>query len=119
MKLLEDFVTPSRDEMASLDVDEARKIDQINKEIHKRNRMVVQKAKMVLRQAAPEAQTLQQMEPPAIPMEYARKFRDLIEKEREAAAAYEEKRAEQEERAAARAERDAEEAADPNRAVKR
>lgn len=91
MKLLEDFKTPSRDEMATFDVDEAKKIDQANKEIYRRNRMIVQKAKMILRSVAPQARSFQELEPPAVPIEYARKFRDMLEKEREAAAAYEDR----------------------------
>lgn len=101
-KLLEDFVTPSREDMATFDVDEAKKIDLINKEIYRRNKMLVNKAKMVLRAAAPHARSVQNLEPPAVPIEYARKFRDMIEKEREAAAAYEERMAAQSEREAAR-----------------
>ncbi|MEM6491301.1 MAG: hypothetical protein AAF684_05270 [Pseudomonadota bacterium] len=91
MKHLEDYVSPSRADLATFNAEDAQRIDQINKEIYRRNRIVVQKAKTLLRAASPEARTVHDLEPPAVPIEYARKFREQLEKEREAAAAYEER----------------------------
>ena len=91
MKHLEDFVSPSRSESANFDLDEAKRIDQVNKEVHRRNRLVVAKAKAVLRAGAPNARTVADLEPPAIPVEYTRIVREQMEKDREAAAAYEER----------------------------
>lgn len=91
MKHLEDFVSPSRADMTDFGIDDAKRLDQINKEIHRRNRIVVNRAKALLRGVAPQARSVQDLEPPAIPIEYARKFREQLDKEREAAAAYEER----------------------------
>jgi len=91
MKHLEDFVSPSRADMANFTIDDAKRIDQVNKEIHRRNRIVVNRAKALLRAGAPQARTVGDLEPPAVPVEYGRKFREQLDKKREAAAAYEER----------------------------
>ncbi|MBL8669447.1 MAG: hypothetical protein JNK11_02240 [Alphaproteobacteria bacterium] len=83
MPALESFVSPSREELATWSDEKARKIDEANREIFKRNKLVVSRARQILLECAPAVTAVRDLQPPAIPIEYARKTRELAEKERE------------------------------------
>jgi len=83
MKYLEDFISPTREELAQWDGEHAKKMDEINREIYKRNRFVVNLAKRILSDVHAQTQGVRDLEAPAIQIEYSRLFRDQQEKERE------------------------------------
>jgi hypothetical protein len=72
MKFLEDYRAPSDAEMKGLTLDEAERIDALNKEIQLRNRLLVHNARAVLQEVDPAAKLLKNIEAPAPPVVYAR-----------------------------------------------
>jgi hypothetical protein len=72
MKFLEDYRSPNDAEMKGLTLDEAERIDALNKEIHLRNRLLVHNARAILQEAEPAAKLLKTIEPPAPPVVYTR-----------------------------------------------
>lgn len=87
MRYLEDFISPTREELATWDKAQARRIDEVNREIFKRNRLVVNYVKRILSEAASEVPGVRDLAPPAVQIEYARKYREMEERDREAEAA--------------------------------
>lgn len=85
MKFLEPYVTPNTDQLQNWSMEAAKEFDSLNKEIFKRNRILVRKAKAVLAALGCPGNIYAQIEPPAVQVEYARVLRDQME--REAAAA--------------------------------
>lgn len=83
MKYLEDFISPTREELAKWDGEHAKKMDEINREIYKRNRFLVNIAKRILSDVHAQTQGVRDLDPPAIQVEYSRLFRDQMERERE------------------------------------
>lgn len=72
MKFLEAFRTPGEDELKSFTLDDAEKLDALNKEIHLRNRLLVHNARAILQEIDPAAKMLREIEAPAPPLVYTR-----------------------------------------------
>jgi hypothetical protein len=72
MKLLESYRTPGEDELKSFTLDDAEKLDALNKEIHLRNRLLVHNARAILQEVDPAAKVLREIEAPAPPLVYTR-----------------------------------------------
>jgi hypothetical protein len=86
MKFLEDYRSPSESEMKGLTLDEAARLDALNKEIHLRNRLLVHNARAVLQEVDPSAKLLKSIEAPAPPVHYTRVIQLLGERGDAAAA---------------------------------
>jgi len=85
MKYLQPFVSPTAEELRKhWGVEQAKEIDNRNKAIYQQNKKLVRAAKMAIGEVSRDIPGLREMEPPAIQIEYARKFRELADKEREA-----------------------------------
>jgi|GEM_PF-5839129 len=72
MKFLEAFRTPGEAELKSFTLDDAEKLDALNKEIHLRNRLLVHNARAILQEIDPAAKLLREIEAPAPPLVYTR-----------------------------------------------
>lgn len=86
MKFLEDYRTPGDSEVKGLTLDEAERIDALNKEIHLRNRLLVHNARAILQEVDPAAKLLKTIEAPAPPVVYTRVIQLLGERGDAAAA---------------------------------
>jgi hypothetical protein len=86
MKFLEDYRTPGDGEMKGLTLDEAERIDALNKEIHLRNRLLVHNARAILQEVDPAAKNLKTIDAPAPPVVYTRVIQLLGERGDAAAA---------------------------------
>lgn len=80
MKFLEDYRSPNDAEMKGLTLDEAERIDALNKEIHLRNRLLVHNARAILQEVDPSAKLLKSIEAPAPPVVYTRVIQLLGER---------------------------------------
>ena len=85
MKYLEDYVNPSTDQLQHWTLESAKEFDALNKEIFKRNQLLVRKAKAVLAAVGCPGQACSQINAPAVQLEYARVLREQIERDKEAA----------------------------------
>ncbi|MBI3504084.1 MAG: hypothetical protein HY059_04530 [Proteobacteria bacterium] len=72
MKFLEDYRSPKDDEVKNFSLDDAEKIDALNKEIHLRNRLLVHNARAILQEIEPAAKLLREIDAPAPPLVYSR-----------------------------------------------
>jgi Flp pilus assembly CpaE family ATPase len=72
MKLLESYRTPGEDELKNFTLDDAEKLDALNKEIHLRNRLIVHNARAILQEVDPAAKMLREIEAPVPPLVYTR-----------------------------------------------
>ena len=72
MKYLEEYRSPKEDELKKFTLDEAEKIDALNKEIHLRNRLLVHNARAILQEIEPAAKLLREIDAPAPPLVYTR-----------------------------------------------
>ncbi len=72
MKFLEDYRSPKDDEVRNFSLDDAEKIDALNKEIHLRNRLLVHNARAILQEVEPSAKLLREIDAPAPPLVYSR-----------------------------------------------
>lgn len=86
MKFLEDYRSPSDQEVKGLILEEAERIDALNKEIHLRNRLLVHNARAILQEIDPAAKLLKTIEAPAPPVVYTRVIQLLGERGDAAAA---------------------------------
>jgi hypothetical protein len=82
-KYLEDYKAPTDDELKKFTVEQAQQIDAANDETARRNRQLVEGAKKILMEVAPENRTLRNIDVPVPPVKYAYVLRQLQEKERE------------------------------------
>ena len=80
MKFLEDYRSPSDGEMKALTLEEAERLDALNKEIHLRNRLLVHNARAVLQEVDPAAKVLKTIDAPAPQVLYARVIQLLGER---------------------------------------
>ena len=72
MKFLEDYRSPKDDEVKNFSLDDAEKIDALNKEIHLRNRLLVPNARAILQEVEPTSKLLREIDAPAPPLVYSR-----------------------------------------------
>ncbi len=82
-KYLEDYKAPSDDELKKFTLDQAEQIDAANAEVAQRNRQLVEGAKKILMEVAPENRTLRNIDVPVPPVKYAYVLRQLQAKEKE------------------------------------
>jgi len=80
MKFLEDYRSPKDDEVRGFSLDDAEKIDALNKEIHLRNRLLVHNARAILQEIEPTAKLLREIDAPAPPLVYSRVVQMLGQK---------------------------------------
>ena len=80
MKFLEDYRSPREEEVKTFTLEDAEKIDALNKEIHLRNRLLVHNARAVLQEVDPSAKLLKSIEAPAPPVIYTRVIQLLGER---------------------------------------
>lgn len=82
-KYLEEYKTPTDDELKKFTVEQAEQIDAANAEAVRRNRQLVEGAKKILMEVAPENRTLRNIDVPVPPVKYAYVLRQLQAKEKE------------------------------------
>lgn len=82
-KYLEDYKAPTDDELKKFTVEQAEQIDAANAEAAQRNRQLVEGAKKILMEVAPENRTLRTIDVPVPPVKYAYVLRQLQSKEKE------------------------------------
>lgn len=82
-KYLEDYKTPTDDELKTFTVEQAEQIDAANAQAVQRNRQLVEGAKKILMEVAPENRTLRHIDVPVPPVKYAYVLRQLQSKEKE------------------------------------
>jgi hypothetical protein len=87
MKYLEDYRSPKDDEVKNFSLDDAEKIDALNKEIHLRNRLLVHNARAILQEVEPTSKLLREIDAPAPPLVYSRVVQMLGQKGAAGAAA--------------------------------
>jgi hypothetical protein len=87
MKYLEDYRSPMDDEVKNFSLDDAEKIDALNKEIHLRNRLLVHNARAILQEVEPTSKLLREIDAPAPPLVYSRVVQMLGQKGAAGAAA--------------------------------
>ena len=80
MKLLESYRTPGEDDLKNFTLDDAEKLDALNKEIHLRNRLLVHNARAILQEVDPAAKNLKTIDAPAPPVLYTRVIQLLGER---------------------------------------
>jgi len=82
-KCLEDYKAPTDDELKKFTLEQAEQIDAANAETVQRNRQLVEGAKKILMEVAPENRTLRTIDVPVPPVKYAYVLRQLQAKEKE------------------------------------
>jgi len=82
-KYLEDYKAPTDDELKKFTIEQAEQIDAANAEAAQRNRHLVEGAKKILMEVAPENRTLRMIDVPVPPVKYAYVLRQLQAKEKE------------------------------------
>ncbi len=82
-KYLEEYKTPTEDELKKFTLEQAEQLDAANAEAARRNRQLVEGAKKILMEVAPENRTLRNIDTPVPPVKYAYVLRQLQDKERE------------------------------------
>lgn len=82
-KYLEDYKAPTDDELKKFTLEQAEQIDAANAETVQRNRQLVEGAKKILMEVAPENRTLRNIDVPVPPVKYAYVLRQLQAKEKE------------------------------------
>ncbi len=82
-KYLEEYKQPSDEELKKFTLDQAEQIDTANAEAARRNRQLVEGAKKILMEVAPENRTLRSIDVPVPPVKYAYVLRQLQAKEKE------------------------------------
>lgn len=82
-KYLEDYKAPTDDELKKFTLEQAEQIDSANAETARRNRQLVEGAKKILMEVAPENRTLRNIDVPVPPVKYAYVLRQLQAKEQE------------------------------------
>lgn len=82
-KYLEDYKTPTEDELKMFTLEQAEQIDTANAETALRNRQLVEGAKKILMEVAPENRTLRSIDVPVPAVKYAYVLRQLQSKEKE------------------------------------
>jgi hypothetical protein len=80
VKYLEEYRSPKEDELKKFTLDEAEKLDALNKEIHLRNRLLVHNARAILQEIEPAAKLLREIDAPAPPLVYTRVVHALGER---------------------------------------
>ncbi len=82
-KYLEDYKQPTDEELKKFTLEQAQQIDAANDEAVRRNRQLVEGAKKILMEVAPENRTLRNIDVPVPPVKYAYVLRQLQAKEKE------------------------------------
>lgn len=82
-KYLEEYKTPTEEELKKFTIEQAEQIDAANAEAVRRNRQLVEGAKKILMEVAPENRTLRGIDVPVPPLKYAYVLRQLQTKEKE------------------------------------
>lgn len=82
-KYLEEYKAPTDEELKKFTVEQAEQIDAANAEAVRRNRQLVEGAKKILMEVAPENRTLRNIDVPVPPVKYAHVLRQLQAKEKE------------------------------------
>ena len=82
-KYLEDYKAPTDEELKKFTLEQAEQIDVANAETARRNRQLVEGAKKILMEVAPENRTLRGIDVPVPPVKYAYVLRQLQDKEKE------------------------------------
>ena len=82
-KYLEEYKAPTEDELKKFTIEQAEQIDAANDEAVRRNRQLVEGAKKILMEVAPENRTLRGIDVPVPPVKYAYVLRQLQAKEKE------------------------------------
>ena len=82
-KYLEDYKTPTDEELKKFTLEQAEQIDAANDETARRNRQLVEGAKKILMEVEPQNRTLRNIEVPVPPVKYAYVLRQLRDKEKE------------------------------------
>ncbi len=82
-KYLEEYKAPSEEELKTFTLEQAAQIDAANAEIAKRNKQLVDGAKLILMEVEPENRHLRKIECPVPPVKYAYVLRQLQQKEKE------------------------------------
>lgn len=82
-KCLEDYKTPTEEELKKFTLEQAEQIDTANADIARRNKQLVDGAKRVLMEVEPQNRHLRAIECPVPPVKYAYVLRQLQAKERE------------------------------------
>jgi len=82
-KFLEEYKVPTDEELKKFTLEQAEQIDNSNDEAARRNRQLVEGAKMILMEVEPENRRLRMIETPVPPVKYAYVLRQLQDKERE------------------------------------
>ena len=72
MKYLEEYRSPKEEEVKNFTLEDAEKIDAVNKEVHLRNRLLVHNARAILQEVEPSAKLLREIDAPAPPLVYSR-----------------------------------------------
>ncbi len=80
MKFLEDYRSLREDEVKGFSLDDAEKVDALNKEIHLRNRLLVHNARAILQEIEPTSKLLREIDAPAPPLVYSRVVQILGQK---------------------------------------
>jgi hypothetical protein len=83
MKYLEDYIAPKEDEIKNWTLDQAKALDERNKDIYWRNKTLVQNARAILMDVDPGNRSLRDIEAPVPPYQYVRVLQQMQEKERE------------------------------------
>ena len=82
MKYLEDYIQPKDDEIKNWTLDQAKALDERNKDIYWRNKTLVQNARAILMDVDPANRTLRDIEAPVPPYQYVRVLQQMQERER-------------------------------------
>lgn len=82
-KYLEEYKAPTDEELKKFTLEQAQQIDAANDEAARRNRQLVEGAKKILMEVAPENRTLRMIDVPVPPVKYAYVLRQLQDKEKE------------------------------------
>lgn len=82
-KYLEEYKTPTDEELKKFTLEQAEQIDKANAEAAQRNRQLVEGAKKILMEVAPENRTLRNIDVPVPAVKYAYVLRQLQSKEKE------------------------------------
>lgn len=82
-KYLEEYKAPTDEELKKFTLEQAEQIDKANEEAARRNRQLVEGAKKILMEVAPENRTLRGIDVPVPAVKYAYVLRQLQSKEKE------------------------------------
>lgn len=80
MKYLEEYRSPKEEEVKNFTLEDAEKIDAVNKEAHLRNRLLVHNARAILQEVEPGSKLLREIDAPAPPLVYSRVVQMLGER---------------------------------------